>query len=126
MRKYKIFFAVITVVIISLPGFGQGGNVKQVKLTKFRLQSSHLINQSGEVLSSGSYKPDVWWFPVNVPSTVLSGLVANKIYPDPYHGLNNMLIPDASDEFNKKYDLEKYSQLPGSAQSLEKALLVPY
>ena len=46
---------------------------------------------------------------MKVPSTVLTGLVANKIYPDPYSGLNNMLIPDASDEFNKKYNLEQFS-----------------
>ncbi len=26
--------------------------------------------------------------------------------------MNNMLIPDASDEFNKKYNLEQYSHLP--------------
>ena len=43
---------------------------------------------------------------------MLTGLVANKIYPDPYIGMNNMLIPDASDEFNKEYNLEQYSYIP--------------
>ncbi len=47
-----------------------------------------------------------------VPSTVLTGLVANRVYPDPYSGMNNMLIPDASDAFNKQYNLEQYSHLP--------------
>ncbi|MDP4204859.1 MAG: glycoside hydrolase family 2 TIM barrel-domain containing protein, partial [Bacteroidota bacterium] len=37
---------------------------------------------------------------------------ANRIYPDPYSGMNNMLIPDASDVFNKKYNLEQYSHIP--------------
>jgi hypothetical protein len=60
------------------------------------------------------YKSKVYWFPVSVPSTVLTGLVANKIYSDPYSGLNNMLIPDASDEFNKKYSLEQFSYLPNN------------
>ena len=75
--------------------------IKQEKLTKFQLQSSELISATGEQISAASYQSPVYWLPVNVPSTVLTGLVANRIYPDPYSGMNNMLIPDASDEFNK-------------------------
>jgi len=92
---------------------GQPGSVKQVKLSNFELQSSVLIDNPGEEISTLGYRSDVYWFPVEVPSTVLTGLVANVIYPDPYAGLNNMLIPDASDEFNKKYNLERFSHLPG-------------
>ncbi len=62
----------------------------------------------------------VYWFPVKVPSTVLTGLVANGIYPDPYNGMNNMLIPDASDEFNKKYKLEQFSHLPNDPNPWKK------
>lgn len=90
---------------------GQSG-IKQVKLSQFELQSSELIDASGEILSSPTYHSNVYWFPVKVPSTVLTGLVANHIYPDPYSGMNNMLIPDASDEFNKTYGLEQYSHIP--------------
>ena len=86
---------------------------KQVKLVSFELQSSALIKETGEMISVPGYKSDVYWFPVKVPSTVLTGLVANNVYPDPYSGLNNMLIPDASDEFNKTYGLGKFSHLPG-------------
>src|ERR1700761_875870 len=85
--------------------------VKQTKLVNFNLQSSALIPDSGEQLSLPKYKAKSKWYPVKVPSTVLTGLVANHVYPDPYQGLNNMRIPDASDEFNKEYDLEKYSFL---------------
>ncbi|HQH24012.1 MAG TPA: glycoside hydrolase family 2 TIM barrel-domain containing protein [Bacteroidales bacterium] len=87
--------------------------VKQVKLTDFSLQSSVLVDETGEMISSPAFNPDIYWFPVKVPCTVLTGLTANNIYPDPYSGLNNMLIPDASDEFNRMYGLEKYSHLPG-------------
>lgn len=95
-----------------VPALFAQSHIKQVKLTNFDLQSSALINQTGSDLSSPSYKSTVYWFPVKVPSTVLTGLVANHIYPDPYQGLNNMLIPDASDQFNKQYNLEQYSYLP--------------
>jgi exo-1,4-beta-D-glucosaminidase len=87
-------------------------SIRQQKLIKFNLQSSELINDTGEQISKPDYRSNVYWFPVNVPSTVLTGLVANRIYPDPYSGLNNMLIPDASDEFNKEYNLEQYSHIP--------------
>ena len=90
----------------------QNKSIKQTKLTDFELQSTELISDPGEIISTNQYKSNVYWFPVKVPSTVLTGLVANRVYPDPYSGLNNMYIPDASDEFNKEYDLEKYSHIP--------------
>jgi hypothetical protein len=95
-------------------------SVKQIKLTKFELQSSALITSTGEEISIIGYNSNVYWFPVNVPSTVLSGLVANSVYPDPYAGMNNMLIPDASDEFNKKYNLEQFSHLPNDPNPWKK------
>jgi beta-galactosidase/beta-glucuronidase len=100
--------------------YSQPGTVKQVKLVDFDLQSSAVISESGEELSTPGYSSNVYWFPVRVPSTVLSGLVANGIYPDPYSGMNNMLIPDASDEFNKKYKLEQFSHLPDNPNPWKK------
>jgi Exo-beta-D-glucosaminidase Ig-fold domain/Glycosyl hydrolases family 2/Glycosyl hydrolases family 2, TIM barrel domain/Glycosyl hydrolases family 2, sugar binding domain len=113
----RFVFTLIGGVAISVSAFGQP---KQMKLTRFHLQSSAVISQSGEILSTVNYKSNVHWFPVTVPSTVLTGLVANRIYPDPYSGLNNMLIPDASDEFNKQYNLEQYSHLPGEPNPWKK------
>jgi hypothetical protein len=120
MMKSKLTFLVYIILICTLPAFSQTGQVKQVKLTNFELQSSALIASSGEEISTPGYQSEVYWFPVSVPSTVLTGLVANKIYPDPYSGLNNMLIPDASDEFNKKYDLEQFSHLPNDPNPWKK------
>ena len=100
--------------------FAQSRTVKQVKLTNFDLQSSVQVNASGEELSKTNYQYKGYWFPVKVPSTVLTGLVANHIYPDPYQGLNNMLIPDASDQFNKEYNLEQYSYLPNEPNPWKK------
>lgn len=92
--------------------YGQSENIRQIQLTDFELQSSVVINAAGEKLSMPAYRSDVYWFPVKVPSTVLTGLVANRVYPDPYTGMNNMFIPDASDSFNRQYDLEKFSHIP--------------
>jgi hypothetical protein len=116
MKKRLSFLSmlVISIFLFSTPLQSQTGSVKQVKLSSFELQSSVLIPSTGEEISTSDYKSKVYWFPVTVPSTVLNGLVKNGIYPDPYQGMNNMLIPDASDEFNKKYNLEQYSHLPNN------------
>ncbi|HLZ88714.1 MAG TPA: glycoside hydrolase family 2 TIM barrel-domain containing protein, partial [Puia sp.] len=95
-------------------------HVRQVKLMHFTLQSSAVVKAGGDSLSSARYTPANYWFPVTVPSTVLTGLVANKVYPDPYIGMNNMLIPDASDTFNREYHLEQYSYLPGEPNPWKK------
>lgn len=117
MKKYLIS---ILCFVSAMQSYAQTSPVRQVKLTSFTLQSAALIPSTGEEISSTDYKSKVYWFPVRVPSTVLSGLVANGVYPDPYQGLNNMLIPDASDEFNKKYDLEKFSHLPNDPNPWKK------
>jgi len=101
-------------LLLFVAGFSKAQNksVEQRKLSNFQLQSTELISDPGQVVSTTQYKSNVYWFPVQVPSTVLTGLVANHVYPDPYSGMNNMYIPDASDEFNKEYDLEKFSHIP--------------
>ena len=120
----KLFYSVALLMIAGclLPRvlYAQNGSIKQVKLTNFDLQSSALISAGGDELSSVQYRSPVYWFPVKVPSTVLTGLVANHIYPDPYQGLKNMLIPDAYDQFNKEYNLEQYSYLPGEPNPWKK------
>jgi len=75
------------------------------------LKSSFLVKGDGQAISSSEFEP-VDWYTLNIPSTVLTVLVKNGIYPDPYVGMNNMKIPDASNEFNADYDLSKYSHLP--------------
>ena len=107
-------------LLLNVNLYAQKGSIKQVKLTDFQLQASGLINEDGGAISQPKYESSVYWFPVKVPSTVLTGLVANKIYPSPYLGLNNMLIPDASDKFNKEYNLEQYSFLPNQPNPWKK------
>lgn len=85
-----------------------------VRVTAFRMQSSRVATADGAAVSRAGYATD-GWYPVRVPTTVLRGLVANGVYPDPYVGMNNMRIPDASDAFNAAYGLARFSHLPGGA-----------
>jgi hypothetical protein len=53
------------------------------------------------------------WIETTVPTTVLGTLVRHGVYPDPYIGTNNLLIPDASEKHTKRLNLAQYSHLPG-------------
>jgi len=107
-------------LVVFLPSILFAQPVRQVKLTHFSLQSSAVVTTGGDSISSTRYSAKNYWFPVTVPCTVLTGLVANKVYPDPYIGMNNMLIPDANDSFNHQYHLEQYSHLPGEPNPWKK------
>jgi hypothetical protein len=77
----------------------------------WQIQSSFLVKEDGERVSTLAYAP-VGWVRSEVPTTVLNALVKNGVYPDPRFALNGYRLPDASDEFNRKEDLGKYSHLP--------------
>ena len=69
-------------------------------------------NRGGEAISTESIAAKGWAH-TSVPSTVLTALVREGVYPNPYVEMNNMLIPDSDDEYNKQYNLLKYSHIPG-------------
>ncbi|EDM37768.1 glycoside hydrolase family 2, sugar binding protein [Pedobacter sp. BAL39] len=62
---------------------------------KFRKASE--VNTTEKVMSAVGYDT-TGWMPATVPGTVLTSLVANHVYPEPYYGDNNRkerkLIPD--------------------------------
>ena len=84
---------------LTLAGFGQqstklsspAGSVLPLKNGWF-LQSSRKVDDPGSVISRPTFQPK-GWYPVSVPTTVLAGLVKNKVYPDPYYGMNLRSIP---------------------------------
>jgi len=51
------------------------------------IQSAADVRESGDVLSTTAFKPKNW-YPATLPSTVLSALVADRVYLDPYTGMN--------------------------------------
>ena len=77
----------------------------------WRLKSGFLVKDDPKRISSAGYDASEWHV-TTVPSTVLNALVKNGVYPDPRIGLNNFLIPDASEQYNAQNDLAKYSYLP--------------
>lgn len=66
-------------------------SVIQLK-SNWEIQSSEKIQGSGDAISKTDYKTENW-YPVSIPSTVLAGLVDNKVFPDPFFGENLKSIP---------------------------------
>lgn len=77
----------------------------------WRLQSSVLAGEDGAMISKDGFD-DSSWFTTSVPTTVLNALVRNGVYPDPYDGMNNLLIPDAHPEYSRRQNLDRFSHLP--------------
>lgn len=74
--------------------------------------SSLQAGNDGKLISSSNIDLSDW-VSTSLPATVLTALVRNGIYPNPYVDMNNMLIPDMNDEYNQDYDLIKYSHIEG-------------
>ncbi|MGM9673504.1 MAG: glycosyl hydrolase 2 galactose-binding domain-containing protein [Bacteroidaceae bacterium] len=66
---------------------GHGGN--QVWVMKKAAE----VSQTAEQLSSTDYTTTDW-LPAIIPGTVLNSLVYNKVYPEPYYGMNNEIHKD--------------------------------
>lgn len=109
----KIFISISIVCIVQSVLAQDNESLKERKifLSKWEMISTVLEKASGEEISTGHYTTTAW-YPVEVPTTVLNGLVKNGVYPNPRLDMNNYLVPDISDKFNAEHDLAKYSYLP--------------
>src|SRR6266496_551521 len=61
--------------------------------TGWALRSASNVTDTGATISQVGYGTS-GWYPVSLPSTVLSGLVANNVYQDVYFGKNLASVPD--------------------------------
>ncbi len=108
--------SIISVLLIGVVEnvFAQSNRVLKngdLLLSSWKLKSTVLERASGETISQGHYTSKKW-YKAEVPTTVLNALVEDGVYPNPRLNMNNYLIPDISNRFNREYDLAKYSYLP--------------
>lgn len=84
---------VLSLVWSSLASAGAGPADSHIPLAQgWLIQSSAKVTEKGDVLSTATFQPQ-GWYGASVPSTVLAALVADKVYPDPYFGMNLRSIP---------------------------------
>jgi hypothetical protein len=62
-------------------------------LDAWKLIEAGKVDASAEEISRVGFADEAW-YPAVVPGTVLTTLIARGVYPDPYHGLNNLAIPE--------------------------------
>lgn len=75
------------------------------------IQSSADAGAGGAAISTPGFQAR-GWHATTVPSTVVNALVQNKVYPDPYTGMNLRAIPGTSYPVS-----ENFSNLPTPADS---------
>ncbi|HEY2084217.1 MAG TPA: glycoside hydrolase family 2 TIM barrel-domain containing protein [Verrucomicrobiae bacterium] len=69
------------------------------------IEAPRLKNADGSAISKpGLDTAD--WYDATVPGTVLTTLVDEGVYPDPYYGLNNLLIPESLNKQDYWYRTE--------------------
>ena len=74
--------------------------LKPEKGSEYILSSGWEMAEADQVTGAGQslFNPDfdtADWYNATVPGTVLTTLVDQGVYPDPYFGLNNLSIPDS-------------------------------
>ena len=86
-------FAIISLVLgLSVTAAAQQ---KTALRTGWAIQSSCKVAEKGGVVSTPGFTPK-GWYPATVPSTVLAALTADKVFPDPFFGMNLRAIPGTS------------------------------
>ncbi len=88
--------ALFTVCIVEIAAAATAPEVNNPASLTLRenwfIQSSADLRADGAAISTVGF-PTSGWYPATLPSTVLSALVADKVYPDPYTGMNLRSIP---------------------------------
>lgn len=74
------------------------------------MQSATKVSDAGPAISQGGYSPS-GWYKVNVPTTIIGGLMANKVYDfDPFFGMNFERLADP--KLDKPWWFRKEFTLP--------------
>jgi len=70
----------------------------------WNIQSSAKVQAKGDVVSQSRFQTQ-GWYPATVPSTVVGALVEDKVYPDPFVGMNLRMIPGCSYPIGSNFSL---------------------
>ena len=94
-----LFLSVLSLLLSSLVSSiaaafpdGLSGPPKVLLNENWFIQSGAGVQADGAALSTVGFSTR-GWYPATVPSTVLSALVKDKVYPDPYTGMNLRSLP---------------------------------
>jgi exo-1,4-beta-D-glucosaminidase len=103
--KTKIKLVIKTVQFLACVSFAATAlaqhpeSFKMVLTDGWKMQSATIASGSGENISQAGYSP-AGWYPVSVPTTIIAGLLANKVYDfDPFYDMNFEKLKDTLLDF---------------------------
>jgi exo-1,4-beta-D-glucosaminidase len=79
-----------------------GAQERTALRTGWAIQSACQVGDTGERISTAAFRP-AGWVPATVPSTVLGALVAARVFPDPFVGMNLRAIPGTSYPIGRQF-----------------------
>ena len=96
-RKFADFLVIACVIAVAIarPAQREGPNSSMLLRQGWTIQSSADVHETGAAISTPAVKAQDW-YPATLPSTVLSALVNDNVYADPYTGTNLRSIPGTS------------------------------
>src|SRR6266404_1071770 len=71
---------------------------------RWTIRSSAQVREKGDALSQGGFQTRDW-YPARVPSTVAGTLVDDKVYPDPFVGMNLRMMPGCNYPIGANFSL---------------------
>lgn len=89
-------------VLFAQPAAAQEMPLRSMLTAGWRIQSSARVAATGDSISTAQFKVTDW-YPASVPTTVLAALVADRVYPDPYVGMNLRALPGMSYPIGKNF-----------------------
>jgi len=110
-RQAALALVVTTTISGVAASAARADDLRQELAEGWSLQSSAKVSAPGAALSRPG-ADTTGWHPARVPTTVVSALVSDGTYPDPYSGMNLRGIPGASYPIG-----ENFSNLPMPADS---------
>ena len=88
MKALKITTVVVSAIASCLCLTAQAESTEKVLLSDgWAIKSAAEVEEDGATISTTAFTPENW-LPATVPSTVVGTLVNDKVYPDPFFGMN--------------------------------------
>ncbi len=88
------WMALLITLLFAGSGYAQQGEPVTAEVAGWSLQDASKLTITPAEASLAGYTPQ-GWYPATVPGTVLTTLVANKVYPEPLYGENMRAIPES-------------------------------
>ena len=77
----------------------------------WRMRSSAAISDRGDAISRPDFKAD-GWYAVDLPATVIAGLIQNGVYADPFTGRNLDMVTADAEDFSVPWWFRREVKLP--------------